>query len=122
MHFSEWFIRRPVGTSLLAIAITLAGAICFFLLPVSPLPQVEYPTVSVSAGLPMGPEGPMVHIGACVASVITYAQCSEFRDFFAVVGRFSLFYNCTKCTTFHLSLLQFLHTHTQTNTHTHNQH
>ena len=52
MHFSEWFIRRPVGTSLLAIAITLAGAICYFLLPVSPLPQVEYPTVSVSAGLP----------------------------------------------------------------------
>jgi multidrug efflux pump len=52
MHFSEWFIRRPVGTSLLAIAITLAGAICYFLLPVSPLPQVEYPTVSVAAGLP----------------------------------------------------------------------
>jgi multidrug efflux pump len=52
MHFSEWFIRRPVGTSLLAIAITLAGAICYFLLPVSPLPQVEYPTVSVGAGLP----------------------------------------------------------------------
>ena len=52
MLFSEWFIRRPVGTSLLAIAITLAGAICYFLLPVSPLPQVEYPTVSVAAGLP----------------------------------------------------------------------
>lgn len=32
---------------------------------------------SVGAGLPMGPEGPMVHIGACLASVITYAQCSE---------------------------------------------
>lgn len=32
---------------------------------------------SVSAGFPMGPEGPMVHIGACLASVITYAQCSE---------------------------------------------
>lgn len=32
---------------------------------------------SVAAGLPMGPEGPMVHMGACVASVITYAQCSE---------------------------------------------
>lgn len=32
---------------------------------------------SVSAGLPMGPEGPMVHIGACLASVITYAECSE---------------------------------------------
>ena len=34
---------------------------------------------SVAAGLPMGPEGPMVHMGACVASVITYAQCSESR-------------------------------------------
>jgi len=32
---------------------------------------------SVSAGFPMGPEGPMVHIGACLASVITYAQCSK---------------------------------------------
>lgn len=32
---------------------------------------------AVSSGLPMGPEGPMVHIGACVASVITYMECSE---------------------------------------------
>jgi multidrug efflux pump len=52
MHVSDWFIRRPVGTSLLAIAITLVGAICYFQLPVSSLPQVEYPTVSVSASLP----------------------------------------------------------------------
>ena len=52
MNLSEWCIRRPVGTSLLSLAITLVGAICYFLLPVSPLPQVEYPTVSVSAGLP----------------------------------------------------------------------
>jgi multidrug efflux pump len=50
--FSSWFIRRPVGTTLLAIAITLAGAICYFLLPVSPLPQVEFPAVSVGASLP----------------------------------------------------------------------
>lgn len=34
---------------------------------------------SVSAGLPMGPEGPMVHIGACVASVVTYARCTCLR-------------------------------------------
>lgn len=34
---------------------------------------------SVGAGFPMGPEGPMVHIGACLASVITYAQCSEWH-------------------------------------------
>ena len=59
MHFSEWFIRRPVGTSLLTVAITLAGAICYFLLPVSPLPQVEYPTVSVGAGLPGASPEPM---------------------------------------------------------------
>ena len=52
MNFSAWFIRRPVGTSLLAVAITLVGAICYFLLPVSPLPQVEYPTINVGAGLP----------------------------------------------------------------------
>ena len=52
MNFSGWFIRRPVGTSLLAVAITLVGAICYFLLPVSPLPQVEYPTINVGAGLP----------------------------------------------------------------------
>jgi chloride channel 7 len=32
---------------------------------------------AVASGLPFGPEGPMVHMGACVASVITYAQCSE---------------------------------------------
>ncbi len=35
---------------------------------------------AVSSGLPMGPEGPMVHIGACVASVITYMECSEYRS------------------------------------------
>ena len=52
MNFSAWFIRRPVGTSLLAVAITLVGAICYFLLPVSPLPQVEYPTINIGAGLP----------------------------------------------------------------------
>jgi multidrug efflux pump len=52
MNISEPFIRRPVATTLLVIAITLAGAVAFRLLPVSPLPQVDFPTVSVSAGLP----------------------------------------------------------------------
>jgi len=52
MNLSAWFIHRPVGTSLLAVAITLVGAICYFLLPVSPLPQVEYPTINIGAGLP----------------------------------------------------------------------
>src|SRR5271155_2546102 len=52
MNISEPFIRRPVATSLLTIAIALAGIIAFRLLPVSPLPQVDFPTIQVSAGLP----------------------------------------------------------------------
>ena len=51
MNISEPFIRRPVATTLLVVAITLAGAAAYRLLPVSPLPQVEFPTISVSAGL-----------------------------------------------------------------------
>ncbi|MEQ1591503.1 MAG: efflux RND transporter permease subunit [Thiobacillaceae bacterium] len=52
MNFSAAFIRRPVGTTLLALAIMLAGAIAFGLLPVAPLPQVDFPTISVQASLP----------------------------------------------------------------------
>ncbi|MBZ5567755.1 MAG: multidrug efflux RND transporter permease subunit [Acidobacteriia bacterium] len=52
MNVSEPFIRRPVGTSLLAVAVLIAGFIAYFLLPVSPLPEVEFPTISVQAGLP----------------------------------------------------------------------
>jgi multidrug efflux pump len=54
MTISEPFIRRPVATTLLTIAIALAGAIAFRLLPVSPLPQVEFPTIQVQASLPGG--------------------------------------------------------------------
>ncbi|MEP6483042.1 MAG: efflux RND transporter permease subunit, partial [Rudaea sp.] len=49
---SEPFIRRPVATTLLTFGVALAGAVAFSLLPVSPLPQVDFPTVSVSASLP----------------------------------------------------------------------
>ena len=52
MNISEIFIRRPVATTLLTIAIGLAGAVAFRILPVSPLPQVDFPTISVQAGLP----------------------------------------------------------------------
>jgi multidrug efflux pump len=48
----EPFIRRPVATSLLTLAVALAGAIAFTRLPVAPLPQVAYPTIAVSAALP----------------------------------------------------------------------
>ena len=52
MTISEPFIRKPVATTLLTIAIALAGAVAFRLLPVSPLPQVDFPTISVGASLP----------------------------------------------------------------------
>ncbi|MFC5865525.1 efflux RND transporter permease subunit [Acidicapsa dinghuensis] len=52
MNLSAVFVRRPVATTLLTIAIAIAGAIAFRVLPVSPLPQVDFPTISVGAGLP----------------------------------------------------------------------
>ncbi|MBM3341499.1 MAG: multidrug efflux RND transporter permease subunit [Betaproteobacteria bacterium] len=52
MNIAEPFVRRPVATTLLTLALVLAGALAFKLLPVSPLPQVDYPTISVSASLP----------------------------------------------------------------------
>ncbi|MBS0408424.1 MAG: efflux RND transporter permease subunit [Proteobacteria bacterium] len=52
MNLSAPFIRRPIGTILLTAGIALAGIAAFFLLPVSPLPQVDFPVVSVSASLP----------------------------------------------------------------------
>ena len=52
MNISVPFIHRPIATTLLMIAIMLAGITAFRLLPVSPLPQVDFPTISVSASLP----------------------------------------------------------------------
>ena len=52
MNFAEPFIRRPVATTLLTLGLSLAGALAFKLLPVAPLPQVDFPTISVSASLP----------------------------------------------------------------------
>jgi multidrug efflux pump len=52
MNLSSPFIRRPVATTLLTTAIALAGAVCFRQLPVAPLPEVDFPTITVGAGLP----------------------------------------------------------------------
>jgi multidrug efflux pump len=51
LNLSAPFIRRPVATVLLTIGLAMAGIAAFFVLPVSPLPQVDYPTISVSASL-----------------------------------------------------------------------
>ncbi|MCK9382811.1 MAG: multidrug efflux RND transporter permease subunit [Sulfuritalea sp.] len=52
MNISAAFINRPVATTLLTLGVALAGAVAFTLLPVAPLPQVDFPTISVQASLP----------------------------------------------------------------------
>ncbi len=52
MSLSAPFIHRPVATTLLTIAIALAGIIAFVMLPVAPLPQIDFPTINVQANLP----------------------------------------------------------------------
>ena len=52
MHLSAPFIRRPVATTLLSLALLLAGAVAYSTLPVASLPNVDYPVIGVSAGLP----------------------------------------------------------------------
>ncbi len=52
MSLSQPFIDRPVATTLLTIAIAIAGAVGYFVLPVAPLPQVDFPTINVQASLP----------------------------------------------------------------------
>ncbi|HEX8786752.1 MAG TPA: efflux RND transporter permease subunit, partial [Telluria sp.] len=52
MAVSDSFIKRPIGTTLLAIAMLLVGLAAWPLLPVAPLPQVDFPTIQVSASLP----------------------------------------------------------------------
>jgi multidrug efflux pump len=52
MHLSAPFIQRPVATTLLSLALLLAGSVAYSLLPVASLPNVDYPVIGVSAGLP----------------------------------------------------------------------
>ena len=52
MSLSSPFIQRPVATTLLNLSVVLAGAVAFTLLPVSPLPQIDFPVIFVSANLP----------------------------------------------------------------------
>src|SRR6202166_4899817 len=52
MNLSRPFIERPVATTLLTLGVVLAGIAAFVHLPVAPLPQVDFPTISVNAGLP----------------------------------------------------------------------
>ena len=59
MHLSAIFIKRPIATSLLMLGIALFGVIAYRALPVSDLPNVDFPTLNVGAGLPGGDPGTM---------------------------------------------------------------
>ena len=52
MNISEPFIRRPIATALVMSGLAMVGLVAYFLLPVAPLPQVEFPTIQVTAQLP----------------------------------------------------------------------
>lgn len=74
MKFFALFIYRPVATILISLAITLCGVLGFRLLPVAPLPQVDFPVIMVSASLPSlaGDHGV---IRRNAAGAITWAHC-----------------------------------------------
>jgi multidrug efflux pump len=65
MNLSQPFVRRPIATVLLTLGLALAGIAAFFVLPVAPLPQVDFPSISVSASLPGASPG---HDGVLVAT------------------------------------------------------
>src|SRR5580692_5590754 len=52
MNLSAPFIKRPIATTLIGVALAIAGIVAFKLLPVAPLPQVDFPTISVQGSLP----------------------------------------------------------------------
>jgi multidrug efflux pump len=84
-NFSAPFIRRPVATSLISLAILLAGVVAFQFLPVAPLPQVDFPTINVYANLPgASPETmasavatPLEHQFSRIASVTQMVSTSQ---------------------------------------------
>ena len=86
MSLSSPFIRRPIATTLLTIAVAIAGAIAFTVLPVSPLPQVDFPTINVSASLP----GASAQIMAASVATPLERQFSHIADITEMTSSSSL--------------------------------
>jgi multidrug efflux pump len=74
VKFFALFIYRPVATILISLAITLCGILGFRLLPVAPLPQVDFPVIMVSASLP-GLAGNHGLVGGHAAGALPGADC-----------------------------------------------
>ena len=80
MNISAPFIHRPVATTLLTVAVAMAGAIAFKVLPVSPLPQVDFPTISVGAALPGASAGDHGVVGGHAAGAAVRPHRRRHRD------------------------------------------
>ena len=70
MNISRFFIRRPVATLLLTLAVLLLGLLGYRLVPVAPLPQVDFPTILVSASLPGASPETMAATVATLAGLV----------------------------------------------------
>lgn len=80
MKFFALFIYRPVATILLSVAITLCGILGFRMLPVAPLPQVDFPVIMVSASLPGGVTRNNGVFRCHAAGALTWAHCRSQRN------------------------------------------
>lgn len=80
MKFFALFIYRPVATILLSVAITLCGILGFRMLPVAPLPQVDFPVIMVSASLPGASPETMASSRCHAAGALTWAHCRSQRN------------------------------------------
>src|SRR5512142_2136558 len=89
MNIPGVFIKRPVATTLLTIGLALAGIISYRLLPVSPLPRVDFPTISVNAGLP----------GADPETMATSVAAPLERQFGRIAGVTEMTSTCTRGST-----------------------
>ena len=97
MNISATFIKRPVATTLLTVGLTIAGAIAFRLLPVSPLPRVDFPTIQVIASLPgADPETMATSVAAPLErqfgqiAGVTEMTSASFRGSTSIVLQFDL--------------------------------
>ena len=80
MNISALFIKRPVATTLLTLGMALAGILAFRFLPVSPLPQVDFPTIQVTASLPGAEPETMATSVAAPSGTAIRAHCRGDRN------------------------------------------
>src|SRR5215467_1371495 len=80
MSISTPFIKRPVATTLFLVALTLAGAMAYTLLPVSSLPEVDFPTINVQASLPGARPGGDGGLSCNPTGKAIHAHCRRYRN------------------------------------------